>query len=110
ESAALGLVRSPVAERMPDGRRVTGGALDVQSERNAPFVTSIDLGQLAPGYYRLRIEPNETRARVQDHLVVVTRTMLAVKEANGQVLVWATDLRSGQPLADLPVRFIRPGG
>jgi uncharacterized protein YfaS (alpha-2-macroglobulin family) len=109
ESVVLGLVRPPIADRLPDGRRVTGGTLGVNSERNTPFITSIDLGQLASGYYRLRIEPKETNARVQDHLVVVTRTMLAVKEASGQVLVWATDLRTGQPLPDLPVRFFRLG-
>jgi len=45
--------------------------MDLQFERNVPGLTAIDLGQLAPGYYRLRIEPAEASARVQDHLLMV---------------------------------------
>ena len=47
------------------------------------------------------VVPNETAAHVEDHLIVVTRTMLAVKESSGQMLVWATDLQSGKPLANI---------
>ena len=109
EQTVLELYGGALPQRMADGRRVAGGALDVRSDRNVPSLTSIDLGELAPGYYRLRIEPAEASARVPDHLVVVTRTLLAVKETAGQMLVWANDIRTGLPLANLGVRVSRPG-
>src|SRR6266851_2545971 len=84
EQAVVALYGGPSAQRMADGRRVASGAMDLQPERNMPSLSTIDLGQLAPGYYRLRIEPAEATARVADHLVVVTRTMLAVKDTAGQ--------------------------
>jgi hypothetical protein len=83
------------SDQIPDGRRVLSGATDLEPENNVPKLSEIDLGGLAPGYYRLRIEAREPSARVPDHLLVVSRTMLAVKESASQVLVWATDLRTG---------------
>ena len=109
EHAVVGAYDGPFPQRPPDGVRVAGGALDLQPERNVPSLTSIDLGELAPGYYRLRVEPAEASARVQDHLLVVTRTMLAVKESGDRMLVWATDLRTGIALANVGVRVLRPG-
>ncbi len=109
ERVVVGLYSGPIPQRVPEGRRVASGSRDLRPERNVPSLTSIDLGQLAPGYYRLHVEPTQTTARVQDHLVVVTRTLLAVKESTDQMLVWATDLHTGQPLANLRVRVLRPG-
>ncbi len=73
-----------------------------------------DGGPLAPGLYFLAAQGDyETiypEARAPDtqlwrskQMLVVSRYNLSFKTTNSDVLVWATDLRSGDVLADLPV-------
>jgi alpha-2-macroglobulin len=111
------------------GPRTPGGTLDVSSplrrwsvdvepaEPNVFSLTRADLlgddGQpLPPGYYRLDVRAREnTQPAVQEASFAVTRTALTVKHsASGQVLAWAMDLRSGQPLAGLPVHLTSGSG
>jgi len=58
--------------------------------------------RLAPGLYYLLV----TGTGVQDkqaHIMVVGRTNLVVKHSEQEMLVWATDLSTGQPVPDLPL-------
>ena len=89
---------------LPDAAPILQGGVDVQYERNQPTQSTIDLGSLVPGVYRMRID---APTKVADHVLVVTRSLLAMKQSGSQVLVWARDLQSGAPLAALPVRLLR---
>ena len=40
------------------------------------------------------------------HLLIVSPFNLVTKRTVDEILVWATDLQSGQPVADLPVRMV----
>ncbi|MCS6881054.1 MAG: Ig-like domain-containing protein [Oscillochloridaceae bacterium] len=60
---------------------------------------------LAPGAYFLRARsPEGPRA---DLLLLVSTVRLTLRVVGEQALVWATDSRSGAPLADLPVALYR---
>jgi uncharacterized protein YfaS (alpha-2-macroglobulin family) len=69
--------------------------------------TTVDLlmedgSPLQPGYYWLQVRVPGSDAR--DYmLLVVTKTHLLVKRSSRELLVWAVDMASGQPLPDLPV-------
>jgi len=66
-------------------------------------------GQLAPGIYFLQARvPNWDDPQALT-LGVVTAN-LTVKRAPGEVLIWATDLQSAEPLAGLPVTLYRFDG
>jgi len=57
-------------------------------------------GLLAPGAYLLRLPK---RTEKQATFLLVSRVNLTLKRSAGEVLVWATDLRSGEPVAGLPI-------
>ncbi|MCX7791258.1 MAG: hypothetical protein N2378_11510, partial [Chloroflexaceae bacterium] len=60
---------------------------------------------LAPGAYFLQaLTPEGPRASV---VLLVSTARLTLRAAGDQALVWATDARSGAPLADLPVALYR---
>lgn len=65
-------------------------------------LTAADGSRLAPGYYFLTVSPGGSGQR-DALLLLVTRTHLLVKRSENQVMAWAVDLASGEPLADLPV-------
>ncbi|MCJ7511153.1 MAG: Ig-like domain-containing protein, partial [Dehalococcoidia bacterium] len=76
--------------------------------------TTVDLlmedgSPLQPGYYWLQVWAPGSSAR-DDMLLVVTKTHLLVKQSSRELLVWAVDMASGQPLPDLPVTVYRSGG
>jgi alpha-2-macroglobulin len=80
------LIKTPLAE---DGGPLPSGIYWV--EMRAPEVRygdgSPDSGQVAPR-----------------HLLIVSPFNLVTKRAADEILVWATDLQSGQPVSGLPVR------
>lgn len=95
------------------GADVRAWSEDVQADEGAEQITSTDLldesgSRLGPGYYRLIIT-TDAGTRADQRFFAVTHTALTVKEANGQILAWAVDLQSGQPVPNVPVRFVRPG-
>lgn len=60
--------------------------------------------QLAPGiYYLYMTSPGFTQWDASKHLLVVSPINLTFKRSEDEVLVWATDLVSGQPVPDLPI-------
>ncbi|HVC79549.1 MAG TPA: Ig-like domain-containing protein, partial [Chloroflexota bacterium] len=56
---------------------------------------------LPPGYYF--VQARGSGQAVDEQLLLVTRTGITLKVSQRQVLVWATDLAGGQPVAGLPL-------
>ncbi len=79
-------------------------------------VTSVDLpsdlltgGALPVGSYLLSVSAPDFGARApEQHVMVVTDTGLVLKHGAEEAMVWAFDLHTGQPLADLPVSLVYP--
>ena len=57
---------------------------------------------LEAGLYYLELSVPETD-NISRHVMVVSDTNLTLKASNDEVLVWATDLRDGKPVADVQV-------
>ncbi|MBC7236126.1 MAG: Ig-like domain-containing protein, partial [Chloroflexi bacterium] len=56
---------------------------------------------LAPGLYYLEVSSPDRKQDIQKHLLVVTTLNLVLKTSQDKLLVWATDLKSGEPVADV---------
>jgi uncharacterized protein YfaS (alpha-2-macroglobulin family) len=88
-------------------------SLKVKPPRNEARLARLDLtgakGQaLPPGLYYLQLSAPEVKALVSDYkparyMFVKSRLNLTLKQTQTEVLVWATDLSSGRPVADLPM-------
>ncbi|RMF35715.1 MAG: alpha-2-macroglobulin, partial [Chloroflexi bacterium] len=71
-------------------------------------------GPLPPGFYFLELNTPETRRSrsyygQRRHLLVVADAQLTLKMGQREVLVWATDLQTGQPVAGLPITLYDAG-
>jgi len=81
-------------------------------DRNQVSLTSTTLGasgsKLGAGYYFIRIGSPEKAG--DSRLLVVSRLGLTMKRTERQVLVWATDLTSGQVVPGLPIRITDNAG
>lgn len=84
--------------------------VELRDPPDAPARTRVPVGlndgeTLAPGAYFLRARtPEGPRA---DLVLLVSTVRLTLRAVGEQALVWATDSRSGAPLADLPVALYR---
>ncbi|MDO8690207.1 MAG: Ig-like domain-containing protein, partial [Dehalococcoidia bacterium] len=59
---------------------------------------------LDPGYYLLRVgSPQVTSPALNQMPFLVTRTHLTLKRSATEVMAWALDMASGQPVKDLPL-------
>ncbi len=93
------------------GRRVWRQTVTGQPNRFT--YTALDLaeggGALAPGAYLLEISsPDVPRSGYPQRLVlIVSELNLVIKSEPAGVLAWATDMKTGQPVADLPLRVYR---
>lgn len=81
-----------------------------QDGTSAIFPTlSLDenLDHLAPGYYALTaVAPSPYENAARDNAVLIVGRAGAVLKSEGQnLLVWVTDLSTGKPLADYPLRI-----
>ncbi len=66
-----------------------------------------DGGRLAPGaYYLIATSPDIPQERFhQEIVVIVSEINLTLKHATAGALVWANDMQTGKPVANLAVRF-----
>ncbi len=67
-------------------------------------------GTLAPGIYYLdSTSPQTTREYYggRDHLLVVSELNLTLKSGPKEILIWATDLATGEPVAELPLSLYK---
>jgi uncharacterized protein YfaS (alpha-2-macroglobulin family) len=74
-----------------------------------------DGSPLQPGYYWLQVKEAGADCQPSDSpcdsmLLVVTKTHLVVKRASQEIMVWAVDMASGEPLPDLPVTVYNGSG
>ncbi len=88
------------------GDRLRRWAVDLSAPLNVPRRISTTLstapnGLLEPGAYYLRA--GDVPGDAQRTVYLVSNTNLTLKRAADEVLVWATDLRSGKPVAGLPI-------
>ncbi len=89
----------------------------VENSPNKPIVTKIPLkgaqgGVLPPGLYWARVSSPELSKAYnspyhQDFQLAVATLNLTFKLAPKEALIWATDLKSGQPAADAPITIYR---
>ncbi|MBZ0300262.1 MAG: Ig-like domain-containing protein, partial [Anaerolineae bacterium] len=83
--------------------------LDLQAAgQTTPVDVTQGLGNeaLAPGVYMLRVNSPETQHEGQDarkHFLMVSTASLTVKSSPHEVLIWATELRNGQPIPNAPI-------
>ncbi len=59
--------------------------------------------KIAPGAYYLRVSSPQVKAPADRHVLIVSDVNLLLKRTDSEALVWATDLKSGQPVAGLPL-------
>jgi len=68
-------------------------------------------GRLDPGTYLVRVHSDQVNNSFGNkQLLVVSRLNLALKRTDSEALVWATDLQSGQPVADRLVAIYNDTG
>jgi len=81
----------------------------VESPLDERRYTRIDLveggGKLKPGFYLIELDSPVFKDRRwrERHLLIVSTANLTLKSSPNELLVWATDLDTGRPLADLPL-------
>jgi uncharacterized protein YfaS (alpha-2-macroglobulin family) len=65
---------------------------------------------LSPGLYRYRISSGDLPYNPAPFLLAVSHNHLVLKVSPNDVLVWAVDLRSGEPVMDAPVQIFNQDG
>lgn len=90
---------------------------DVSAPLNASRVISTSLGTdteaggLKAGVYYLEARPAGVQSTSRSrHVLIVTPYNLALKRGNTEALVWATNLATGKPVADLPLTIYGVNG
>ncbi|MGC9399135.1 MAG: Ig-like domain-containing protein [Anaerolineae bacterium] len=88
---------------------------NLESPLNKQAYTVLDLveggGTLDPGVYLLRAESpdiDDDYGARQRHVLVVSDLNLTLKTAPDEALIWATDLATGEPVADLDLTLFSP--
>lgn len=87
---------------------------NLEAPQNKQAYTVIDLaekagGTLEPGVYMLKTNSpdlDKNNRYDRNHILVVSNLNLTIKTGPTETMVWATDLASGKPAANLPVKFI----
>jgi uncharacterized protein YfaS (alpha-2-macroglobulin family) len=98
-------------EYRPAGRPMRTWDAPFEAAPNKPGYAGVDLveggGQLEPGLYLLEVHPQAVAFNPWSHrhVLVVSSVNLVLKNGPYEALAWATDLKSGQPIADLPLTF-----
>jgi uncharacterized protein YfaS (alpha-2-macroglobulin family) len=75
--------------------------ISLAGDRNTTRIDLLDLGRLEAGMYYLVVEGPGAAADRQ--IMAVSPYALTIKRSAGQAFVWAVDLASGKPAANLPL-------
>ncbi|MEA3309224.1 MAG: Ig-like domain-containing protein [Chloroflexota bacterium] len=104
-------------DELPAGsERLRSWRRNLESPLNKQAYTVLNLvenaGTLSPGIYLLKADSPEIneenyRAR-QRHVLVVSELNLTLKTSPEEALLWATDLATGEPVANLDLTFFSP--
>jgi uncharacterized protein YfaS (alpha-2-macroglobulin family) len=101
------------AASAPVGDLLRQWPVSVSPARNVMQTLNVSLQDepLPTGVYLLLMTaPNYDSYRTDARLIVVRDTELVLKAGQGLALTWAVDLRSGQPVSDLPVEIVSASG
>ncbi len=79
---------------------VRGDVVALQGERNRGRIDLLDLGQIDAGTYLLEVRG---LGIIERQIMVVSPYALTVKRGADSLFVWAVDLATGRPVADLPL-------
>ncbi len=79
------------------------GTIPVSGTRNQEQLVAVDVGTLDPGIYYVTLGSAGTDA-ADRRLMVVSPYALTVKRSERELFVWAVDLQSGAPVANLPIQ------
>ncbi len=105
---------------LPDWTEVLDTTIDTRADRNELTETTVDLSDAldgAPGHLIVLVEPTGRLAELTPNdddywsnrpAVVWAQSTIIGADAfhdDSELLVWATDLRSGAPLADVAIKF-----
>ncbi len=85
----------------PTGSKLADGTLTPKGPRNQTVLTLADLGKLEAGAYFFEARAGDS---IERQLIVVSPTTLTVKRSANELFVWAVDLATGKPVANLPVQ------
>ncbi|MEJ5311191.1 MAG: Ig-like domain-containing protein [Anaerolineae bacterium] len=90
-------------------------SVSVDPPRNTARLIRLDMvdaggDQLPPGIYFLQLTAPEvwqydSYARPAQHVFIRSHINLTMKQTRTEALVWATDLATGEPVPNLPIRF-----
>ena len=115
-SYSRGYVNNDVGGNYSDADFQQKAVLMVNTGANERGVSKLDLdslmgAKLAPGFYYLRVSNDKVRDDRDeiskfDQMMIVSKSSLAVKLSEKQMLVWATDMASGQPVSGMNLRII----
>lgn len=101
-----------------DGKLIRAWTEELDSGDYGNVVASVNLasaegGKLPPGSYRLKVDyPTRYKDRPRDEdeiLFDVVTANVTIQRSVNEVLVWVTDLESGQPVSDAPVTVYNKG-
>lgn len=103
------------SDTLPPGVEVRNWSLAIESTLNKPGYTSVDLvdggGALEPGLYFLQLNAPEIKEQYnygRRLMLVVSTVNLTLKREDNVLFAWATDLRSGAPVAGLALEAVDP--
>ncbi|MBI5669953.1 MAG: Ig-like domain-containing protein [Chloroflexi bacterium] len=86
--------------------------LDVRlASETSPVTVAASDGALPPGVYLLEVSsPEGNNGATQSHFMIVGTANLTLKYAVDNVLVWATDVQTGAPIANAPITLYDKNG
>ena len=88
---------APAAEDL-----VSDGTQELTGERNRSQVGVVEVGSLDPGVYHLEL--NALGRRIDRQVMVVSPYAVTIKRSPDRLFVWAVDLATGKPVANLPLK------
>lgn len=96
----------------PADNRTWSHGVNLSGEESHRFEIPVapDGSALAPGLYRFEISSKQLAYNPAPYLLAVSHNHLSIKVSPRDVLVWAVDLRSGDPVRDAPVDIYNHNG
>ncbi|UCC87582.1 MAG: Ig-like domain-containing protein [Anaerolineales bacterium] len=102
-------------EYTPRSQPIRAWDVPLEAPTNQQSYAGIDLveggGLLEPGIYMLEVRPQKMDFNQWSHrhILVVSRANMVLKSGPYEMLAWATDLKSGDPLPGIPLIFSERG-
>lgn len=97
---------------IPEDNRSWGKTVNIPGDASYQFDLPLtpDGSQLPPGLYRYQVSSPQLPYNPAPYLVVISQNHLSLKVSPHDLLVWAVDLESGDPVQNTPVRIYSQDG